>query len=171
MVDDSVRGFWAQVADLLRDRISGQDWCSWFAGARAIELGAERIVVEVVNDFAARWVEDRFRGVLEDTVAQVAGVPLEVAIVAAGTAQVDPPAAAGDTGAEDAAATQPHEDLARAARAHVRSMAASAPGAGDVMTSEQLRAELAASDLQQIRRKSLWPFRRQSPRSVCPEPT
>jgi chromosomal replication initiator protein len=153
MVDDSVRGFWSQVADALRDRISSQDWCSWFAGAQAIELGAERIVVEVVNDFAARWVDERFRGVLQDTVAQVAGVPLEVVIVARAAAPVE--ALSRDEG--------PHEDLARAARAHVSSdpIEREAPVAsfagddvvsvprsgGDVMTSAQLRAELAAGDL------------------------
>ena len=152
MVDDSVRGFWSQVAEALRDRISSQDWCSWFAGAQAVELGAERIVVEVVNDFAVRWVEERFRGVLQDTVAQVAGVPLEVVIVARSAAPV-----------ETIARTDgPHEDLARAARAHVSTDSGAFaepvgvgggddPGVGrnssDVMTSAQLRAELAASDL------------------------
>lgn len=153
IVDDSVRGFWDQVADGLRDRISTQDWCSWFAGAGAVELGAERIVVEVVNDFAARWVDERFRGVLEATVAEVAGVPLEVCIVARGAA---------------AEADRPHADLARAARARVEQGAERAPAApvesaarpiieplhqpaagrvGDVMTAAQLRAELAAGDL------------------------
>ncbi|MCW2922053.1 MAG: Chromosomal replication initiator protein DnaA [Thermoleophilia bacterium] len=149
MVDDSVRGFWSQVAEALRDRISSQDWCSWFAGAQAVELGAERIVVEVVNDFAARWVDERFRGVLQDTVAQVAGVPLEVVIVARVGAPVD------IVGPEDG----PHEDLARAARAHVSHDVVAPVGVGggddpgvgrsngDVMTSAQLRAELAAGDL------------------------
>src|SRR4051794_6586839 len=56
MVDESVHEFWSQVADALRNRISSQDWCSWFAGSTATELGPERIVVEVVNDFAVRWV-------------------------------------------------------------------------------------------------------------------
>ncbi len=117
-----------------------------------MELGAERIVVEVVNDFAARWVDERFRGVLQDTVAQVAGVPLEVVIVARSASPVA--AVAREDG--------PHEDLARAARAHVSSEAATIVDpvigsvvdamdagrtGGDVMTSAQLRAELAASDL------------------------
>ncbi len=164
MVDDSVRGFWAQVADALRDRISSQDWCSWFAGAQAVELGAERIVVEVVNDFAARWVNERFHDVLRDTVAQVAGVPLVVQVVAR---------AAAPTAGDEPAAT-PHADLARAARAHasdgatvaadplaadepavpvlvlddpIDAPAAEAGPVGDVMTAAQLRAELAASDL------------------------
>jgi chromosomal replication initiator protein len=155
MVDESVRGFWSQVADVLRDRISSQDWCSWFAGAGALELGAERIVVEVVNDFAVRWVDQKFRVVLEQTIEEVAGVPLEVVIVAR-SAQVE----------------RPHEQLAHAARAHTGEMdaarhaadvaeldaepqaesvpvvAAAAPrSAGTVMTEAELRAELAAGDL------------------------
>jgi chromosomal replication initiator protein len=154
VVDESVRGFWTQVADALRDRISSQDWCSWFAGAGAVELGAERIVVEVVNDFAARWVDQKFRPVLEQTVEQVAGVPLQVVIVAR-AAQAD--------------VERPHEQLAHAARAHVGEVAAariaadvaeldanvdaaaleglpaaSAGSAGTVMTEAELRAELAA---------------------------
>ncbi len=149
MVDDFVQGFWSQVADALRDRIASQDWCSWFAGATAVELGAERIVIEVVNDFAARWVDERFRTVLEDTIAQVAGVPLQVVIVARSI----------ETGAEPSPAPRPdgpHDDLVRAARARMGAAPATigsridpaAPAAvGDVMTAEQLRAELAASDL------------------------
>ncbi|MCB0877842.1 MAG: chromosomal replication initiator protein DnaA [Thermoleophilia bacterium] len=150
-MDESVQGFWAQVAEALRDRISSQDWCSWFAGASAVELGAERIVIEVVNDFAARWVDERFRDVLESTVAQVAGVPLAVEITARRDA----------AGAADTAADRPHEDLARAARTRVTQQpqpsvplettpaaaAAAPPATGEVMTAEQLRAELAAGDL------------------------
>jgi chromosomal replication initiator protein len=161
VVDESVRGFWSQVADALRDRISSQDWCSWFAGASAVELGAERIVVEVVNDFAVRWVDQRFRQVLEQTVEQVAGVPLQVVIVARAVQAAD--------------ADRPHDDLARAARAHVSSelrdlpveqqppvqvtstpdpfepsdvtAAAAATTSGTVMTEAELRAALAADDL------------------------
>lgn len=142
MVDDSVRGFWTQVAEALRDRISAQDWCSWFAGARAVELGAEQITVEVVNDFAVRWVEDRFRDVLEQTVAQVAGVPLRVALVARSSEEAAPVEEAPEELVSVAVvATQPHEQLARAARTHVGN------SSSDVMTSAELRAELAASDL------------------------
>jgi chromosomal replication initiator protein len=155
MVDESVRGFWTQVAEALRDRISSQDWCSWFAGASAVELGPERIVVEVVNDFAVRWVDQRFRQVLEQTVEQVAGVPLQVVIVARAAQAA-------------AAADRPHDDLARAARAHVgsevevelepepaavvadpfeRPVAPAGSGSGTVMTDAELRAALAVDDL------------------------
>jgi chromosomal replication initiator protein len=147
MVDDSVRGFWTQVAEALRDRISAQDWCSWFAGAAATELGPERIVVELVNDFAVRWVDERFREVLQDTVAQVAGVPLQVVLVAR-TAQ----APVDEVATSPSGAERPHEELARAARERasepIVEHAAAAPRAvGSVMTAEQLRAELAASEL------------------------
>lgn len=139
-VDESVGVFWSQVAETLRNRISAQDWCSWFAGARAVELGAERIVVEVANDFAARWVREHFQAVLEQTVEQVAGVPLAVTITAAGAAA-------------PAAADRPHAQLAHAARAS-ESIASPTVGEGwdrsrsngAVMTAEQLRAELAAND-------------------------
>lgn len=155
VVDESVQGFWSQVAEALRDRISSQDWCSWFAGAGAVELGAERIVVEVVNDFAARWVDQKFRTVLEQTVEQVAGVPLQVVIVA-------------QDAASDGEAERPHEQLARAARTYVGDIGEaqleadvasldSAPDpvvveplpsrtAGTVMTEAELRAELAAGN-------------------------
>jgi chromosomal replication initiator protein len=154
MVDDSVQVFWEQVAESLRNRISTQDWCSWFTGARAVELGPERLVVEVVNEFAARWVDERFRGVLEQCVAEVAGAPLEVRFVAAA------PAAAAAPGTD-----RPHEQLATAARSTNRpaaqidepsafeaapantSLAHASAHMGDVMTAEQLRAELAAGNL------------------------
>ena len=136
MVDDSVGAFWAQAAEVLRDRISAQDWCSWFAGARATELGAERIVVEVVNEFAARWVDERFRAVLEETVADIAGVPLRVEILA-----------------HASSADRPHEDLMRVARARTREEAPlpreevpQAVASGTVMTEAELFAELADAD-------------------------
>ncbi len=140
MIDDSaVRAFWQQVVEQLRNRISSQDWCSWFAGARARELGAERIVVEVVNDFAARWVDERFRGVLEDTVAHVAGVPLDVVVVARDVVDAGEPT--GSTTPSIEPASSPHRQLADAAAATGGERAV-----GDVMTAAQLRAELAASD-------------------------
>lgn len=149
MVDESVQGFWGQVAEVLRDRISTQDWCSWFAGAGAVELGAEHIVIEVVNDFAARWVDERFRDVLEATVAEVAGVPLRVRLVARAATAITP---TGPT--SPAHEDRPHDRLARAARAHVEPVpsvaapsAAPSTSSGSVMTDAQLRAELAASDL------------------------
>jgi len=128
MVDESVRAFWTQASEVLRDRISGQDWCSWFAGAGVIEIGAERIVVEVVNDFAVRWIDERFRPVLEQTIADVAGARLEVVIVARAPVQD---------------ADRPHEQLARAARAHTREGAGVASAATPW---ESTRAPLTASD-------------------------
>jgi chromosomal replication initiator protein len=150
MVDDSVRGFWTQVAEVLRDRISAQDWCSWFAGAGAIELGPEQIVVELVNDFAVRWVEERFHDVLQDTVAQVAGVPLQVVLVARGAQANDRVL---DEGASPPRDDRPHDELARAARERTpapagdRTVALARRASGSVMTAEQLRAELASSEL------------------------
>ncbi|MEO6867116.1 MAG: chromosomal replication initiator protein DnaA [Gaiellales bacterium] len=164
MTDEFVQGFWSQVEDALRNRISSQDWCSWFSGARAVELGAEHIVIEVPNDFAARFINDRFRPVLEQAIEQAAGVPLDLRLVAAAQQPTQP---------------RPHEDLARAARAHtsasvsapasvtqtpvqpaaapatlVQVPAVAAPAAthtdhsdDNVMTAAQLRAELAAGDL------------------------
>jgi chromosomal replication initiator protein len=91
-IDAMVGDFWDGVAEQLRNRISSQDWSAWFVGARAVELGPERIVVELVNEFAVRWVDERFREVLEQTVAANAGVPLEVSLVARAPAAEGPPA-------------------------------------------------------------------------------
>ena len=159
VVDESVTAFWEQVADTLRNRISSQDWCSWFAGAAAIELGAERIVVEVVNVFAARFVDGKFRPVLEQVVAETAGVSLEVVIVARSAMQTAPTGPAEPDQGVESGTERPHEDLARAARARVgtsdlepaaHAEASSTDGA--VMTEAELRAALAASDLLPDRR-------------------
>lgn len=146
VVDASVQAFWERVEVVLRERIAPQDWCSWFSGATAVELGAEQVVIQLVNDFAARWVDDRFRAVLEQATTDVAGVPLRVVIVAA------PPA------------TRPHEQLAHAARrsdgapspapaAPIPSLSPaptgpsrSQPAIANVMTDDELRAALASSD-------------------------
>ena len=49
----------------------------WRFSQNALKQALNIKRLQVVNDFAARWVDERFRGVLEATVAQVAGVPLE----------------------------------------------------------------------------------------------
>ena len=150
-IDASVGGFWDGVADGLRNRISSQDWCSWFVGARAIELGPERIVVELVNEFAVRWVDERFREVLEQAVASTAGVPLQVVLVArAAAAPVAAPVAEPSTPPAPAA-PQPqqhapaYEDIAEPVPEIV---AATQYGArrGSTMTEAELRAELFGGD-------------------------
>ncbi|MCW2949076.1 MAG: chromosomal replication initiator protein DnaA [Thermoleophilia bacterium] len=163
-VDASVGGFWDGVAEQLRNRISSQDWSAWFVGARAVELGPERIVVELVNEFAVRWVDDRFRAVLEQTVAATAGVPLVVELVArvpqpseSELAQAAPSATEAALDPEAAAVSEepPAEErvvLAAAQRASIDRaeptppiVAATQFGAarGSSMTEAELRAELS----------------------------
>ena len=129
-VDSSLVEFWEQVTQRLRNRLSAQDFCSWFSGARILELGAQSVTVEVVNDFAVRWIDGKFSAALRESVAQVAGIELDVRVVAAGAAApvVQQPLVAPEPAAVP---------LEPAARVDV--------SRADAMTEEELRAELSIS--------------------------
>jgi chromosomal replication initiator protein len=131
-IDSSLGEFWDQIAQRLRNRLSTQDFCSWFSGAQLVELTPQAARIEVVNEFAVRWIQGRFAQALADCVADVAGIALEVELIAADAALVAAPAPSAPGELDAAAAVQ------------------AAPVAGvsrsDAMTEEQLRAELSVSD-------------------------
>ncbi|MBC7592258.1 MAG: ATP-binding protein, partial [Salinibacterium sp.] len=154
-VDTSVGGFWDGIAEQLRNRISSQDWSAWFVGARATELGPQSITIELVNEFAVRWVDGRFREIVEQAVAAAAGVPLQVTLVARASTQEPPPQPPSaplhivEAPAEAAFLTVPgtavqHLDRAEVVPAIVAAVQyGAASGGGSTMTEAELRAELS----------------------------
>jgi chromosomal replication initiator protein len=74
---------WNAIAGRLRDTLTETTYDTWFSQARPHSISAERIVVEVPNDFTRDWIEGHFLDVVmraaADAGAKGAAVSFEVA--------------------------------------------------------------------------------------------
>jgi chromosomal replication initiator protein len=74
---------WTAIAGRLRDTLTDTTYDTWFSQARPHSISAERIVVEVPNDFTRDWIEGHFLDVVmraaADAGAKGAAVSFEVA--------------------------------------------------------------------------------------------
>ncbi|HEU5009164.1 MAG TPA: chromosomal replication initiator protein DnaA [Gaiellaceae bacterium] len=74
---------WNAIAGRLRDTLTDTTYDTWFGQARPHSVSAERIVVEVPNDFTRDWIEGHFLDVVmraaADAGAKGAAVSFEVA--------------------------------------------------------------------------------------------
>jgi len=74
---------WNAISGRLRDTLTDTTYDTWFSQARPHSISAERIVVEVPNDFTRDWIEGHFLDVVmraaADAGAKGAAVSFEVA--------------------------------------------------------------------------------------------
>ena len=74
---------WNAISGRLRDTLTDTTYDTWFGQARPHSISAERIVVEVPNDFTRDWIEGHFLDVVmraaADAGAKGAAVSFEVA--------------------------------------------------------------------------------------------
>ena len=74
---------WTAIAGRLRDTLTDTTYDTWFSQARPHSISAERIVVDVPNDFTRDWIEGHFLDVVmraaADAGAKGAAVSFEVA--------------------------------------------------------------------------------------------
>jgi len=74
---------WNAIAGRLRDTLTETTYDTWFSQARPHSISAERIVVDVPNDFTRDWIEGHFLDVVmraaADAGAKGAAVSFEVA--------------------------------------------------------------------------------------------
>ena len=107
---------WTAIAGRLRDTLTDTTYDTWFSQARPHSISAERIVVEVPNDFTRDWIEGHFLDVVmraaADAGAKGAAVSFEVA---ERPAQRPPTAERGD----DIPAVEPPPEFVRQGTAKV----------------------------------------------------
>ncbi|MCL5099454.1 MAG: chromosomal replication initiator protein DnaA [Candidatus Omnitrophica bacterium] len=83
---------WSEAQALLRSLLNPDIYNLWFAKIRAIRLEADHFVLEVGDDFCEVWLKENYLGLLEDTLAHVAGQQLKVKFqVAPGLPKAAPP--------------------------------------------------------------------------------
>ena len=100
---------WTAIAGRLRDSLTDTTYDTWFGQARPHSFGADRLVVEVPNDFTRDWIEGHFLDLVTRAAAEAGGKDASVSFAvaahpvqrAAGSAErvADTPAAA-PTGVE-----------------------------------------------------------------------
>jgi hypothetical protein len=94
---------WDQVLRLLQGQMSRATFDNWLRGSELIdlrrpEIGAARLVVQVLRPHAVAWLESRLKSVVQSTVERQLGQPVQLVYQVRATTNPPPPAAAeGDT--------------------------------------------------------------------------
>ena len=69
---------WAGAQQLLQALLSEEIYKLWFAPIRVSESTADKIILEVENDFWKMWLADNYMGLLKDSLGHAASKPMEV---------------------------------------------------------------------------------------------
>jgi chromosomal replication initiator protein len=107
---------WNAIAGRLRDTLTDTTYDTWFGQARPHSVSAERIVVEVPNDFTRDWIEGHFLDVVMRAAADAGAKGAAVSFEVAERSAQRPPAV---ERVEDAPAVEPRTELVRQETARV----------------------------------------------------
>jgi chromosomal replication initiator protein len=89
---------WSEVRERLHATLNDQTYTFAFAGARAVELTPERLVLAVDTELLRQWIRQRYLSLVRDALFEVCNADLQVEIVVRPPAENDP-ARAQDGGA------------------------------------------------------------------------
>jgi len=71
---------WNTCADALRVQVSDATWRTWFDDIQAVSADNERLVLAVPSSLVKERLEDRYLGLVEQTVAAAVGNPVQIRI-------------------------------------------------------------------------------------------
>jgi chromosomal replication initiator protein len=71
---------WNTCADALKVQVSDATWRTWFDGIRPVSADNERVVLSVPSSLVKERLEDRYLGLVEQTVAAAIGNPVQIHI-------------------------------------------------------------------------------------------
>src|SRR5690348_2606069 len=83
---------WSEVAGRLRGALNDTTYGTWFGEAQGVELGDDRFVLGVPNDFTRDWIEGHFLGLIGAAVRDVTGQerPVEIRVADLGAPPGEP---------------------------------------------------------------------------------
>ncbi len=83
---------WQEVRGRLHSTLNDQTFSFAFAGARAVELTADRLVLAVETELLRQWIRQRYLTLVRDALFEVCGADLQVDIVVQAPDNDDRPA-------------------------------------------------------------------------------
>lgn len=83
---------WQEVRGRLHSTLNDQTFSFAFAGARAVELTADRLVLAVETELLRQWIRQRYLTLVRDALFEVCGADLQVDIVVQAPDNDDQPA-------------------------------------------------------------------------------
>ena len=72
-IELTAESLWSEVAGRLRGALNDTTYGTWFGEARGLELGGDRFVLGVPNDFTRDWIEGHFLGLIGAAIRDVTG--------------------------------------------------------------------------------------------------
>ena len=88
-IELSAETLWSDVSARLKDALSDSTYQTWFSGVRGGELDEDTFELAAPNDFTREWIENNFRGLIEETVRDAVGEERYVRIVVREPAAVE----------------------------------------------------------------------------------
>jgi len=86
-IELTAENLWSEVAGRLRGALNDTTYGTWFGEAHGLDLGEDRFVLGVPNDFTRDWIEGHFLGLIGAAIRDVTGRerPIELRVAEHGT--------------------------------------------------------------------------------------
>ena len=69
---------WKQVLSKINEKTSNQIFDSWFKQLRLVDKKENILSVSVPNSFTADWINNNYKNIIRETVAEISGEPCEI---------------------------------------------------------------------------------------------
>jgi len=80
-IDEQLTLIWDEARSHLKAHLNEPTYRLWFVRSVPVDLDDDRFVLGVPNDFAKDWVEKRFVELIGQSLEDVLGAPVDVAVV------------------------------------------------------------------------------------------
>ncbi|MBP8696173.1 MAG: chromosomal replication initiator protein DnaA [Syntrophobacterales bacterium] len=81
MRQGNVDAFWKKSVDIIKEKVTKQNFDTWISPVRINALEASGVELSVPNRFFRDWLAEHFMDVIKDSVSSVSGVPMSIRFV------------------------------------------------------------------------------------------
>lgn len=76
---------WNKVLDSLRTELKKPTFEVWVRSARPVSLSGNSLIIQVPNEFAKEWLENKYSGLLRETIGNILGYDVRISFIVAAT--------------------------------------------------------------------------------------